>query len=357
MQQGGLAHVGLIQPGRLQRRRACRRQTVVKATGQRAGICVAGFVRMLAGLVPRHQLQHPQLEFRRTVPDDFQRIQRQPPPRRLGGQEENLVELLDRRRLEQRKQRAHGLADAGRCLGHQATASAHRLVHRLGKRSLAGTKRGMGEFQAAQRLVQHLSVRQLLPRPAEEYRALLLEKPSQGRSAERLTNQGFLLADNVEIHQRQRHFFKLQTLAEQPAVHLHLRPMQLTVVGGHGVQLAAIGFHFFQLVAACAVAVCPAPHRQLMVIAAQRQLGLIIGATTRRDCAMPGNPFLRRWRWRETQIEITRLGRELAQSAHCHCITCRRIADHCWRWIGMNGGNWGHCAGGPLVVDTGRAYS
>lgn len=291
------------------------------------------------------------------MPDDFQRIQRQPPPRRLRGQEENLVELLDGGRLEQWKQRTHCLADAGRSLGHQATAGAHRLVHRFGERSLAGTKRRMGEFQAAQCLVQRLSVRQLLPRPAEEYRALLLEKPLQRRSAERLTNQGFLLADNVEIHQRQRHFFKLQALAEQPAVHLHLRPMQLTVVGGHGVKLAAIGFHLFQLVAACVVAVCPAPHRQLVVIAAQRQLGLIIGTTTRRDRAMPGNPFLRRWRWRETQIEITDLGRELAQRAHSHCITCRRIADRCWRGIGMDRGDWGHCAGGPLVVGTGRAYS
>ena len=38
---------------------AGRRQAFVEALGQGTGLAVAGLVRVLAGLVPRHQFQHP----------------------------------------------------------------------------------------------------------------------------------------------------------------------------------------------------------------------------------------------------------------------------------------------------------
>ncbi len=155
-------------------------------------------------------------------------------------------------------------------------------------------KDASGKFQAAKRRVQRLRMRQLLLRPAEEYRALSFEERLQRGRTERLANQGFLLADNVEIHQRQRHALKLQALAKQPAVDLHLRPVQLTVVGRHRVEFTAIGLHLFQLIATSVIAVRPAPYRQLAIIATQRQLGLVIGTAPRGDRAMPGNPLLSR---------------------------------------------------------------
>ena len=58
--QGDASHLRLRQPGLFQRCQPCRRQAVIKALGQRAGLTVAAFIRMLAGFVAGHMLQYPQ---------------------------------------------------------------------------------------------------------------------------------------------------------------------------------------------------------------------------------------------------------------------------------------------------------
>ncbi len=55
-----LTHARLIEPRIEHCCAASRGQAVVKTLGQQAGIAIAGFVRVLAGLVARHQFQHAQ---------------------------------------------------------------------------------------------------------------------------------------------------------------------------------------------------------------------------------------------------------------------------------------------------------
>ena len=59
VRQRHLAQPRLVQPARLHGGGAGRRQAFVEALGQGTGLAVAGLVRVLAGLVPRHQFQHP----------------------------------------------------------------------------------------------------------------------------------------------------------------------------------------------------------------------------------------------------------------------------------------------------------
>ena len=145
--QSDLTHAGLLQTrrwvacaGRSHRRRACSRQPVVKTPGQWAGIAVAGFVGVLARFVARHQLQHTQRQCGCAVGQARQRIQRHLPPRGFGRQKKHLVDTLRGRGLEQREQRAHGLANARGCLRQQAAARHCGLVHGLGQRALARAK-------------------------------------------------------------------------------------------------------------------------------------------------------------------------------------------------------------------------
>jgi len=72
---------------------------------------------VFAGLVARHAFEHAQ-RFRSGFTELMQRVQRQLPAGGLGGQVEDLVEVLRGRGLERGKQRGQGLADAGGCLRH-----------------------------------------------------------------------------------------------------------------------------------------------------------------------------------------------------------------------------------------------
>ena len=60
MRQGGGTHAFMAQPLAFECGLAGSRQAVVKAFGQRAGVAMAGFVGVFAGLVARHMLQYPQ---------------------------------------------------------------------------------------------------------------------------------------------------------------------------------------------------------------------------------------------------------------------------------------------------------
>ena len=125
-------------PGRSARRRravseaaahggvARGRQAVVEAPRERARVAMAGLVGMLAGLVARDELEHAQRQRGIGFAQGADRLQRERAARALGGEEEELVELLRRAGLEQRKERADGLADAGRRLRQRGSGRAAR---------------------------------------------------------------------------------------------------------------------------------------------------------------------------------------------------------------------------------------
>ena len=59
------------------------RQAIIEAQGQGAGFAVAGFVRMLASLVPGDHFQDPQRWRSTAVEDHLRRVERQFAPRRF----------------------------------------------------------------------------------------------------------------------------------------------------------------------------------------------------------------------------------------------------------------------------------
>ena len=96
--------------------------------------------------------------------------------------------------------------------------------------------------------------------------------------------------------------------------------MQLPMVGGLGVEVAAIGLHLFEAVAVRVVAVRPAPHLEFLVLAFQDHFVLVVRAAPRGDRAMAGDAFLGAGRRGKTQVEVADLGRELTQCAHRHGV-------------------------------------
>ena len=165
-----------IEHARLGRGLACLGQALVKTLGQGAGFTMAGLVRVLASLVPRHQLQYPQRGLLRATLDVLQRIQREPPSGGFGGQEKHLVQALARNRLEHRKQGGHRLAAAGRRLGQQATPGHIGFVDGFGQPALPGTKLPMRKWQAQQRRVALCPVMNFLLGPGQKFFAHGLKK-------------------------------------------------------------------------------------------------------------------------------------------------------------------------------------
>ncbi|MNK96602.1 hypothetical protein D3C87_1168920 [compost metagenome] len=219
------------------------------------------------------------------------RIQRQFAPRGLCREEEHLVQLLRRQGLEHRKQGANGLADPGRCLGHQAPASTDSLEHRFGQMTLPWPKAGVGKRQLLRRPVAPFAMSHFLLGPAQEPCAMLLEEQLQLRGTERLDQTGFLFADDVEIHQRQIDLLKIQFAAHQPAVDFRLGPVQLSVVGRLLAQVAPVGLDLFQAVLRGIVAVRPALDGQALVMAFEGHFTLVAFAAPRGDRTMADNAF------------------------------------------------------------------
>ena len=229
--------------------------------------------------------------------------------------------MLRRQGLEQREDGADGLANASGRLGHQAPARSHRFVDRLGQVALPGTEVDMGKRQALRASVACRTVLHLLPGPVQEQRALLIEELLKVGCIEPLVQHGFAFADDVEVHQRQVDMIEPEFLAHQPAIHLDLGPVQLPMVGGLGSEVATVGFDFFQAVGVRVVAVRPAPHLELLVIALQGDLVLIVRAAPGCHRAMADDAFLGAGRRRKAQVEVADLGRELTQRPHGHAVT------------------------------------
>ncbi len=320
----------LVEQGLPQRGGPRRGQAVVEAAGERAGFAMTGLVRVFAGLFARHQLQYPQSMVGVAL-QRLQRIQCQASTGRLGGEKEQLVQLLPRECLELREQGAKRLADAGRRLRHKRGARASRLVHRLGQLPLAGTKVVVGKAQGGKRLVARSAVGHFLCGPVDERLTLGLEEHAQLCCGVTLDEQRFLVAGDVEIDQCQFEFIEPACLTQQPAIDLRLRPVQLAMIGGLALQVAAKGLDLFQAIARRVVAIGTAAHAQLPVLPLQGDLALVAIATPGGDLGVPGDAFQRGGRGREAQIQIADLGGEFAERAHRDPIAHAMASAH-WTW-------------------------
>ncbi len=290
---------------------------------------MAGFIGVLAGLVAGNQFQYPQRKWRIAWRQAAQGIQRQAPPRSLGGEEEQLVQLLAGKGLQRRKKRGQRLADAGRRLGHQVGAGTDGLVHRFRQLALAGTEFTIGEPKGVQRLIAAGAMRHFLLGPVDEALALHLEKGTQRFGREGLDDCRFLLRDDVVVNQGDAQRWQAAGLAQQPAVHLRLRPVQLTMVVRLTGEVAPVGLDLFQAVCCRVVAIRAATYLQVAVVAFQRHFPFIAFATASRDLPMAGDTFLRGGRGGETQVQIALLGGELAERANGDPIAHGDAPAHC----------------------------
>ena len=244
--QRGVAQRGLVHPQHGGGGRARLGQPVVKALGQRAGRAVAGLVGVFTGLVARHAFEHAQLARGVQAP---QGIERELATGCLGGQVQDLVQALRGRRLERTKQRGHGLADAGRRLRHQhafvGLLAPLGAVHRFGQPALAGPEIGKRKGQRAQGRVARASVCGLRACPAQVALAQRVELRLQVAGALRFGEQRFFTGVDVEVDQRHADLVQTQLLAQHPAVHPRLRPVQGALVGRDQRRVAPVGFDLF----------------------------------------------------------------------------------------------------------------
>ena len=157
---------------------------------------------------------------------------------------------------------------------------------------------------------------QFLFGPAHETLALPGEQRGQFLAAAGFLQHRFLLAANVEIHQRQVDLRQPFLLAHQVAIDAQLRPVQVAMIVGQAGKLAAIGLHFFQQLAPGIVAVGPTPHVQRAVLCRQRHFALVALAAPLRHDGVTGDTFLGGGCGRKAQVEIALFGSEFAQGAH-----------------------------------------
>ena len=118
--QGDTALRGCTQPAFAHGLLTRGRESVVETAGQRAGVGMAGLVRVFAGLLFGHQGQHPQVLPCGAVAQALQGPKRCQPRGFLAGEVGDLVDTVIGHRAQQREQRADSLADAGGRLGQQA---------------------------------------------------------------------------------------------------------------------------------------------------------------------------------------------------------------------------------------------
>ena len=121
---------------------ACRGKAVVEARGERAVIAVAGLVGVSAAFLLGDDRENPQAGVRctrgtrRAGAQTVQRLERRDSSRALAGQVGQLVDPSPGHGPERREQGAHGLADPGWRLSHQAATTCCCAVHRLSEVSL-----------------------------------------------------------------------------------------------------------------------------------------------------------------------------------------------------------------------------
>jgi hypothetical protein len=207
---------------------------------------------------------------------------------------------IRRHGAQQREQRAHGLADAGGRLRHQAAARAGGAVHRLGQFALAGAE---GRHRKRQRRAAprpaHGAVRRLLRRPGGRYRA----GTGLRKTPAALRRVGGLGQHRFDWRVSMLKYTSANVppapgpvgLADQPAVDPRLGPVQRALVGALAGQVAAVGLDLFQPVGGRVPAVGAAAHPQRAEVGRQRHLALVARAAPRGDGAVSLPPLRRRW--------------------------------------------------------------
>src|SRR5690606_25132081 len=201
-------------------------------------------------------------------------------PGRLGSEKEQPVELLLGKGLELREERAQGLADAGGSLGHQGVAVPGGAIYLVGELALPGAKGRPGKLQLHKASVAGQAVGAFLLGPGEEAAALQLEEFAQTRGPEAFAVGRFLLGEYVEIDHCQVDPVELVLGAEQPAIDLHLRPVQQAVIVRDALDVAPVGLDLLQQIEHGVVAIGAAGDEQTLVAADQGDLAQVVGATS-----------------------------------------------------------------------------
>ena len=269
MRQGDLPHLGAVHAGGVHGGDAGGRQAVVKTFCQRAGIAVAGFVRMLAGFVARHQFQRAQGQAGRVRLQPRQAVEHELAARGFGAQGVELIGASHRQGAQRREQRAHRFANAGGRLGQQAAVVRVGAVDGLGQFALAGAEVAKRKRQLPQRGVAALSVVGFLLGPVQETFAQGLEGGAQIGRAVGLKQHRFGVFVEVEIDQGDLDLLPALLFTQQPAVGAGLRPVQGAVVLGHALHRASVGFHFLHPPCVGVHAVGTPAHQQVAPAAAQ----------------------------------------------------------------------------------------
>ncbi len=245
----------------------------------------------------------------------------------LGRQKEELVERLRRPRLQQGEQGRDRLADAGGCLSHQATAGDGRAIDRLRQDALSRAKRRVRKRQRTQGVLAPVGVCRFLPAPRQIPIALHFEEGAQVGSRMPFAEDRLTLARDLEIDECNLDGAEAEPLAQQPAIHLGLRPVKDAVVRRHSVQRTAVRLDFVDATRCGVIAVRPATHAETAMFAAQGHFGRIALGAPSSDDGVAGDALLGRWRRREALVEIARFRGELAQGPNADRVVRRRRFD------------------------------
>ena len=292
------------------------RQAVVKTTRQWAGVAVAGFAGVFAGLVFGHQRQHAQRARGQVLTHTLQGVQRGDAAGALAGQVNKLVQALAGHGTQHGKQRSQRFPQAGGRLGQQTAAVDGAAVDRLGHVALAGSKGPGWEGQRLQSLVARRAVRRFLLRPVRIQAAALDQQSLQLTGRAELAQHRFMLRAGVHIDQRQMQLLQTTADAQQCTIGLQLRPVQVAPVFGHRFGRAAQGLDLFQPVRRRVVAVGPSAHTQRPAAALQREFALVGRAAPGLHGGLPLLAFQGRGRGCEAAVQVTVFGGEFAQATH-----------------------------------------
>src|SRR3990167_9298385 len=228
---------------------------------------MAGFIRVFAGLVARHMLQHPQRHRLFLAAQGGQGIQRQTPAGGFCSKKKQPIQLLLGEGLELRKQGAEGFTNAGGGLSHQAVTVTGGAVNLISQLALASAKLRMRKTQAREGLIALAAMLALVLGPANIAAALQLEKLTQLIRADGQGEGGFVLGNNVEVDYRQIDLWHVALLAEQPAVDLGLGPVQQAMIFRDAADITPVGLDLLQQVFIRVVTVRAAAYLQALVCA------------------------------------------------------------------------------------------
>ncbi len=157
---------------------------------------------------------------------------------------------------------------------------------------------------------------EFLPGPSEKACTVVGEPSLQLVGRAHLLDHSLPLVREIEINEGETDFRQRFAPAQQRAVDSQLGPVNGPMTPGHPLQVAAIGLELLQTVGSGVVAVGATANQQIRRLPAEGDLRFITVAAAAGDCSVAFHPLARRGRRREAKVEVTRLGGEIAQSAH-----------------------------------------